>query len=78
MNITLSTDKKIIDNARLYAEKHNTTLNNLVREYLVQITNRMSTHDTAREFENMARNSGGESAENFKFNRDEIYGRNIQ
>ncbi len=59
MNITLSADKKIIDKARLYAEKYNTTLNNLVREYLTQITNRMSAHDAALEFENMARNGGG-------------------
>jgi len=77
MNITLSADKNLIDNSRLYAEKHNTTLNNLVREYLRTVTNEISIKAAALEFENLARNDGGESSESFKFNRDEIYGRGI-
>ena len=77
MNITLSADKNLIDNSRLYAEKHNTTLNNLVREYLKSVTNEISLESAAQEFENLARNSGGESSVDFIFNRDDIYGRGI-
>lgn len=77
MNITLSADKKLIDNSRLYAEKHNTTLNSLVREYLKHITNEISAEDIALEFENLAKKNGGESPLNFKFSRDDIYSRGI-
>jgi len=77
MNITLSADKNLIDNSRLYAEKHNTTLNNLVREYLKSVTNEMSIEAAAQEFENLARKAGGKSTENYKFNREEIYSRRI-
>ena len=75
MNITLSADKDLINNSRLYAEKHNTTLNNLVREYLKHITNDSSGENIAREFEVLARDNGGKSSIDYKFDRDEIYDR---
>lgn len=77
MNITLSADKNLIDNSRLYAEKHNTTLNNLVREYLKSVTNEITIEAASMEFEKLARTAGGESSVNFKFNRDDIYGRGL-
>ncbi len=77
MNITLSADKRLIDNSRLYAEKHNTTLNNLVREYLKHITNEISVGERALEFEKLAKKNGGESSSNFRFSRDDIYSRGI-
>ena len=75
MNITLSADKELISNSRRYAEKHNTTLNNLVREYLKHITNELQSDNAALEFENLARESGGKSSPDYKFNRDDIYDR---
>ena len=75
MNITLSADKDLISNSRLYAEKHNTTLNNLVREYLKRITNESDSNDIAQEFESLARKESGKSPDDFKFNRDDIYNR---
>jgi hypothetical protein len=75
MNITLSADKDLISNSRLYAEKHNTTLNNLVREYLKRITNESEGRKIAEEFETLARDNGGKSSRDYKFNRDEIYDR---
>ena len=75
MNITLSADKDLISNSRLYAKKHNTTLNNLVREYLQRITNESEGKNIAGEFMNLAKNNGGKSAKDFKFNRDNIYDR---
>ncbi|MCK5674604.1 MAG: hypothetical protein KAH95_14585 [Spirochaetales bacterium] len=75
MNITLSADKNLIDNSRLYAEKHNTTLNNLVREYLKRITNESEGKSIADEFMNLAKNNGGKSSKDFKFIRDNIYDR---
>lgn len=75
MNITLSADKDLINNSRWYAKKHNTTLNNLVREYLRHITNDSSGKNIAEEFELLARDSSGKSSMDYKFNRDEIYNR---
>ncbi len=75
MNITLSADEKLIDNSRMYAKKHNTSLNNLVREYLKKITNESTLEDAAIEFGDLARDSGGESTSDYKFNRDAIYER---
>ena len=75
MNITLSADKGLINNSRLYAEKHNTTLNNLIREYLKRITNESEGKNIAEEFETLARDIGGKSPRDYKFNRDEIYDR---
>ena len=77
MNITLSADKKLIDNSRLYAEKHNTTLNNLVREYLKSVTNEISLEAAALEFEKLARDAGGKSSLDFAFKRDDIYVRGL-
>ena len=75
MNITLSADKDLINNSRLYAQKHNTTLNNLVREYLKRITNESEGKNIAHEFETLARNKSGKSSRDYKFNRDDIYDR---
>ena len=75
MNITLSADKTTIERARNYARKHNTSLNNLVRDYLKKITNSYDLEAIADEFENIALSHSGKSEESFKFNRDEIYSR---
>jgi Asp-tRNA(Asn)/Glu-tRNA(Gln) amidotransferase A subunit family amidase len=75
MNITLSADKSTIEKARKYAKKHNTSLNNLVRNYLKKITNANDLDAMAAEFENIALNHAGKSEADYKFNRDEIYSR---
>ena len=51
MNITLSADKRLIEKCRDFAKKHNTTLNNLIREYLKRIVNERETEQISLEFE---------------------------
>ena len=75
MNITLSADKILIEKARRYANKQNTTLNNLVREYLKKITGQTDGDKAAKEFEAIARDYGGKSSRDYKFSREEIYKR---
>jgi hypothetical protein len=75
MNITLSADEKLIKRARNYARKHHTTLNNLVREYLVKIVNAKADDRAASEFEKNAITYAGRSDSNYNFKRDEIYNR---
>ena len=73
MNITLSADKKLIDKARMYARKHNTSLNNLVREYLKRITEHTDTDKAAAEFASIALEYGGKSGSDYTFSKEEIY-----
>jgi hypothetical protein len=40
-NITLAVDEKVLEQARAYAEKRGTTLNDLVRELIDQSTGRL-------------------------------------
>ena len=75
MNITLSADKTIIEKARNYAKKHNTSLNSLIRDYLKKITNTSNVNAAADEFESIALSYAGNSDKGFKFNRNEIYSR---
>jgi len=56
-------------------KKQNTTLNNLVREYLRKITGRIDIDNAADEFENIALEHGGKSPKEYKFNREELYER---
>ncbi|NOQ97589.1 MAG: hypothetical protein GQ561_05440 [Calditrichae bacterium] len=73
MNITLSADKKIIEKARMYARRQNTSLNNLVREYLIRITDHTNADKAAEEFASIALEYGGKSGSDYKFNREDIY-----
>ena len=75
MNITLSADKSLIEKSREYAKRHNTSLNNLIREYLTRIVNEGDLKQISAEFENLAKDNSGKSSDKYIFNRDEIYSR---
>lgn len=75
MNITLSADEKLIARSRKYAQEHNTTINNLVREFLQRIGGDQDKDANAEEFVRLAKTMGGRSEESFIFNRDELHER---
>ena len=75
MNITLSADQKLIEQARRFAKKHNTSLNNLIREYLQSIGSKKKKASRAEEFSTLAKQFAGNSPEGFKFSRDAIHDR---
>jgi len=77
MNITLSADKQLIEKSRVYAKKHNTTLNNLVRELLRRLVSEQDNEKNADEFEFLAKTKAGKSDNGYRFNRQEIYYRGI-
>jgi hypothetical protein len=74
MEITVSVDEELAERARRYAEAHGTSVDQMVREYLAQVTESMREHAEAeadelvRLFQQAQGNSGG-----WKFNREEIY-----
>jgi len=75
MNITLSADTELIKKSREYAKAHNTSLNQLVRNYLRRITGGSDAEKAADEFVVLANTMPGRADDGFKFSRDAIYDR---
>ncbi len=75
MNITLSADEQLIAKARAYAQAHNTTLNQLIRDYMERITGRLEGEQAAREFIELTQSHAGRSEPGFRFDRNAIHER---
>jgi hypothetical protein len=73
MNITLSADEKLIKKAREYAKARNTTLNQMIRDYLSQLVQHKSRQEAAKEFRRIAEESPGRSPKGWRFNRNKIH-----
>ncbi|MEA3466696.1 MAG: DUF6364 family protein [Thermodesulfobacteriota bacterium] len=78
MNITLSANDDIIAKSRKYAERHNTSLNELVRDFLKKISGEDNASNNAQEFCKLAVSKSGCSEPGFVFDRDEIHDRRRQ
>ena len=74
MNVTLSIDDAIIQEARRRAEAMGTSVNQLVREYLEQLVGKTDSNADAAEFERLSRAARGNSR-SWKFNREELHER---
>jgi hypothetical protein len=74
VNITLSVDEAVIQEARKRAEAMGTSVNQLVREYLEQLAGKTDSHALAAEFERLSRRARGDSR-GWKFNREELHER---
>jgi hypothetical protein len=72
-NITLALDEDTLEAGRAYAQRHNTTLNGLVRELLVKTT--VADRQAAvREMFRLMDSHPGRSRGK-RWTRDELYGR---
>ncbi len=69
VNITLSADEDLIAKARAYAQARNTTLNQLVRDYLQRVTGQIDPKRAAEEFAELAQSRPGRSDPGFVFDR---------
>jgi hypothetical protein len=74
MNVTLSVDDEVIQEARRRAEAMGTSVNQLVREYLEQFAGKTDPGANATEFERLSRSTQGNSR-GWKFNREELHER---
>ena len=74
MNLTLSVDDEIIEEARRRAEAIGKSVNQLVREYLEQLAGKSNREALMAELREMTRNSTGNSR-GWKFNREELHER---
>lgn len=75
MNITLSADRDLIKKGREYARAHDTSLNQLVRDYLLRLTGGSDAETAADEFVHIAKTMPGQSDNGYSFSRDAIYDR---
>jgi hypothetical protein len=75
MNITLSADTELVKKGREYAKAHSTSLNQLIRDYLLRLTGGVEADIAADEFVHIAITMPGKSDGKFKFSRDAIYDR---
>ena len=78
MNITLSADKILIKKSRAYAREHDTSLNQLVRDYLQRLTGGTDVRHVADEFVSLAHSMAGKSDADYVFSRDAVYNRHDQ
>lgn len=69
VNITLSAEEDLVAKARAYAQARDTTVNQLIRDYLGRLTGQIDPQQAAEEFAELARDRGGRSDEGFVFDR---------
>jgi antitoxin component of RelBE/YafQ-DinJ toxin-antitoxin module len=70
MNITLSIDERVAEEARTVAQKMGKSLNQVVRDYLEQLAGTSRREQEWAEIESSLRASTGR-LDGWKFNRDE-------
>ena len=73
VNITLSAEDNLVAKARAYAQTRNTTINQLIRDYLGRLTGQIDPEQAAEEFAEIARNRGGRSDDGFVFDRRDTH-----
>jgi hypothetical protein len=74
VNITLSIDEVILNKARLVAQSMDKSLNQLIREYLEQLTMQQEVEKDIAELRQLSAESQGHS-QGWRFDRDELHER---
>ncbi|MFZ5830435.1 MAG: DUF6364 family protein [Planctomycetota bacterium] len=75
MNITFSADPALIEKARNYAQLHNTSLNQLIRDFLERTVGEPTREEAVAELMRLTGEHAGRSPDGFRFDRDEAHGR---
>lgn len=74
MNLTLSIDERLVDRARQVASAMGKSVNQLIRDYLEEITSAPTPEEDISELRRLSEESDGHSR-GWKFDREEIHGR---
>lgn len=73
-NITLAIDEAILEKARVYAAERKTTVNGMVREFLVRLVDEdQRLAETRRKLKHLIDGSTAELGPDYVWNREEIY-----
>ncbi len=73
MNITLSAEERVVEEARSWAMAHGTSLNALLRDFLARFGTDLDSEAAAGQFARNARTGAGRSKAGTKFSRGETY-----
>ncbi len=73
MNITLSAEERIVEEARFWAAAHGTSLNALVRDFLARFGADVDRESVAVQFARNAKAGAGRSEAGTKFTRNDTY-----
>ncbi len=75
-NITLSVPDEILDEARVFAAERKTTVNALVRNYLISVTSQKKrAKEAMAELRKMSETTNARLGPNYKFDRASLYER---
>ncbi|MDP8997672.1 MAG: hypothetical protein M3O03_11840 [Pseudomonadota bacterium] len=75
-NITLNVPDEVLDEARVFAAERKTTVNALVRDYLISVTSQKKrAKEAMAELRKMSETTKSDLGPNFKFDRASIYER---
>lgn len=72
MTLHLTIDDQLVQEAQKVAESLGTSVDQLVRDYLEQLTSSTEIEAELEEFERLSEEAKGDSR-GWKFNRDELY-----
>ena len=74
MSITLSVPSKIVHEARIYAERNATSINQMIRDYLAEVVGaETSEQSLAAEFAQLVERRGVKRAKPYRFHRADAY-----
>jgi hypothetical protein len=74
MNLTLSLDERLLADARRVASAMGKSVNQLIRDYLEQLTSKLATEEEIAELRRLSLEGPGDSR-GWRFNRDDLHAR---
>lgn len=76
MNVTLSLDDRLLERARRLATRRGISLNQMIRDFLSEVTGEPTPEELLAEINALWRESRGDSR-GWLFNREELYDRAV-
>ena len=74
MNVTLSLDERLLSRARRLAARRGLSLNQMIRDYLSEVTGELSPDDVVSRLDALWAESQGDSG-GWRFDREELHDR---
>jgi len=76
VNVTLSLDDKLLERARKLAARRGISLNQMIRDYLAEVTGEPSAEELAAELDALWAEGSGDSR-GWRFHREELHDRPV-
>jgi hypothetical protein len=76
VNVTLSLDDRLLERARKLAARRGISLNQMIRDYLSEVTGEPSPEELLAELDGLWAESRGDSR-GWRFNREELHDRAV-